>query len=60
MDIAIARPEVLVEEQRRAPRRWDIFLQLNFLIPTIVLLVMVVSRPSSRPRSHPTIHCKRR
>lgn len=42
MDIAIARPEILVEETRR-PRRWDIFLQVNFALPCAVLLFMVVS-----------------
>jgi peptide/nickel transport system permease protein len=42
MDIAIARPEVVVEE-KKAPRRWDIFLQLNFCIPVAVLLLMVTA-----------------
>jgi peptide/nickel transport system permease protein len=42
MDIAIARPELVVEEQRPG-RRWDIFLQLNFCIPATVLLVLVVA-----------------
>jgi peptide/nickel transport system permease protein len=43
MDIAIARPEVLVDETKPSPRRWDIFLQLNFCIPATVLLLLVVS-----------------
>ena len=42
MDVAIGYPEVLVEaDQRRRVRNWDIFLQLNFLLPVIVLVVMV-------------------
>src|SRR5438067_1022230 len=42
MDVVIARPELLVEgaEPRRA-HRFDMFLQLNFLIPAIVLTLMV-------------------
>ena len=43
MDIAIARPEILVEEEPRKGRRWDIFLQLNFAIPVAVVLLMVVA-----------------
>jgi peptide/nickel transport system permease protein len=43
MDIAIARPELVVEEQRRAERRWDIFLQPNFCIPAAVLLLLLVA-----------------
>jgi peptide/nickel transport system permease protein len=45
MDIAVARPEVVVEDGDTRPdrRRWDIFLQLNFCIPAAVLLLMVVS-----------------
>jgi peptide/nickel transport system permease protein len=43
MDIALSRPEILVEETTRKQRRWDIFLQLNFTIPVIVLLLVVIS-----------------
>ncbi len=44
MDIAIARPEILAEEsQPKARRRYDMFLQPNFLIPTIVLLLLLIS-----------------
>src|SRR5918999_5260371 len=44
MDIAIARPEVLVDEDRKRPaRRWDVFLQLNFVIPMVVLLTLFIS-----------------
>jgi peptide/nickel transport system permease protein len=44
MDVAIGRPEILVEggERRRPARRWDVFLQLNFLIPATVLLIMLI------------------
>jgi peptide/nickel transport system permease protein len=43
MDIAVARPELIVEEQHRPARRWDIFLQLNFCLPATVLLLLVVA-----------------
>jgi peptide/nickel transport system permease protein len=44
MDIAIGRPEVLVETgEKRSQRRWDMFLQLNFCLPAAVLLLLVVS-----------------
>src|SRR6267378_5374490 len=44
MDIAIGRPELVVEPaERRSERRWDIFLQLNFCIPATVLLLLVVA-----------------
>src|SRR5262245_53165752 len=43
MDIAISRPEILVEDKTRKPRRWDMFLQLNFTIPAIVLLLVLFS-----------------
>src|SRR6476661_4917224 len=46
MDITVGRPEVVVVEvgeKRQQRRQWDIFLQLNFLIPAIVLLLMVFS-----------------
>jgi len=44
MDVALGRPEVLVDSPgvRRRERRWDIFLQLNFLIPVTVLTVMLL------------------
>src|ERR1700687_525807 len=43
MDIAIARPELVVEGgEAGSGRRWDIFLQLNFCIPAAVLLLLVV------------------
>jgi len=43
MDVALGRPEVLVDvAERRPARRWDIFLQLNFCIPVIVLTIMVL------------------
>src|SRR5689334_16668685 len=42
MDVAIASPEV-VTESARPDRHWDSFLQLNFLIPSIVLAVMVLA-----------------
>jgi peptide/nickel transport system permease protein len=44
MDIAIGRPELVVDvaEQRR-DRRWDSFLKLNFCLPAIVLLLLVVA-----------------
>jgi peptide/nickel transport system permease protein len=43
MDIAIARPELVLEETRPAARRWDIFLQLNFLIPVTVLSLTLIA-----------------
>src|SRR2546430_10636678 len=45
MDIAVARPEVVVEAAERQPdrSRWAIFLQLNFRIPATVLLLLVVA-----------------
>ncbi len=45
MDIAVARPEIVAEvgEERPQGRRWDIFLQLNFALPALVLLLLVVS-----------------
>jgi len=44
MDVALGRPDVRVDSPgvRRRERRWDIFLQLNFLIPVIVLTVMLL------------------
>jgi peptide/nickel transport system permease protein len=42
MDVAIASPEVVVE-QARPDRRWDTLLQLNFLLPVTVLVVMVLA-----------------
>src|SRR5262245_48464887 len=42
MDIAIGRQELVVDEPR-AQRRWDIFLRLNFAIPALVLVLLVVS-----------------
>src|SRR5215472_16963499 len=41
MDIAIARPELVADEVRAERRRWDIFLQLNFCLPALVLVLMV-------------------
>jgi peptide/nickel transport system permease protein len=43
VDIAIARPELLAEEVRPTARRYDIFLQLNFIIPAIVLLLLIAA-----------------
>jgi peptide/nickel transport system permease protein len=43
MDVAIARPEILVDEQPRKVHGWDIFLQLNFCLPTVMLVLMVGS-----------------
>jgi peptide/nickel transport system permease protein len=43
MDIAIGRPDVLVEETRRPERRWDIFIQPTFWIPASVLLMLVAA-----------------
>jgi peptide/nickel transport system permease protein len=44
MDIAIGRPELVLDaEQKRPARDWDIFLQLNFLLPATVLLLLVVA-----------------
>ncbi len=43
MDVAIAyTDEVLVQAaERRKTHQWDIFLQLNFLLPVIILVLMV-------------------
>src|SRR5438477_5794777 len=44
MDIAIARPELIVEGgELSSGRRWDLFLQLNFCIPAAVLFPLVVA-----------------
>src|SRR6266498_383785 len=44
MDIAIGRPELVVEgEVTPTDRRWDLFLQLNFVIPAVVLVVMLLA-----------------
>jgi peptide/nickel transport system permease protein len=45
MDVAVARPEVLVdaETKPRKVRSWDIFLQLNFALPMLVMVVLVIS-----------------
>ena len=42
MDVALASPEV-VADPARPDRHWDSFLQLNFLIPVTVLVVMVLA-----------------
>jgi peptide/nickel transport system permease protein len=43
MDVALGRPEILVEvKERRPARRWDVFLQANFLIPVTVLTIMFI------------------
>jgi peptide/nickel transport system permease protein len=44
MDVAVGLPELVVEaeEKQRPARRWDIFLQLNFLIPALVLSLLVI------------------
>lgn len=43
MDVAVGLPELVVEEvaDRRPARRYDIFLQPNFFLPVVVLVVMV-------------------
>jgi len=43
MDVAVGLPELVAEEVResRPARRWDIFLQPNFLLPALVLVVLV-------------------
>src|ERR1041384_5531498 len=44
MDIAIGRPELVLDaEQKRPARDWDIFLQPNFLLPAIVLVLLLVA-----------------
>jgi len=44
MDIAVSRPEVLVEgTERRPARRWDLLLQLNFCLPLTVLVLLVLA-----------------
>ena len=42
MDVAVGLPELVVDASppRRA-RRWDVFLQANFLIPALVLALML-------------------
>ena len=44
MDVAVGLPELVVdaEDKRRPTRSWDIFLQLNFLIPAVVLSLLVI------------------
>jgi len=43
MDVAVGLPELVAEEVResRPARRWDVFLQPNFLLPALVLVVLV-------------------
>jgi len=43
MDIAVGRAELILEADAKPSgrRRWDVFLQLNFLLPVIVLTLMV-------------------
>jgi len=42
MDVAVGLPELVVDASPSRPaRRWDIFLKPNFLIPTIVLVLMI-------------------
>jgi peptide/nickel transport system permease protein len=44
MDVAIGLPELTLEPQStRPPRRWDMFLQLNFAIPAVVLVILIGS-----------------
>src|SRR5438477_7740255 len=45
MDVAIGSPELILEaeEHKRSDRPWEIFLQLNFLLPVTVLLVTVIA-----------------
>jgi len=43
MDVALGRPEVVVEfKERRPSRSWDIFLQPQFCIPVAVLTIMIL------------------
>jgi peptide/nickel transport system permease protein len=44
MDVAVGLPELVVDadDKRRPTRSWDIFLQLNFLIPAVVLSLLVI------------------
>jgi peptide/nickel transport system permease protein len=45
MDVAVGSPELVLEAEERKPsaHRWDIFLQLNFLLPATVLLLTVIA-----------------
>ena len=46
MDVAVSTPELIVEPEiavRRDARNWDMFLQPNFAIPAVVLLLLVVA-----------------
>src|SRR5918912_1522548 len=45
MDVAIGSPELILDAEERKPasRRWDIFLQLNFLLPVTVLALTVIA-----------------
>lgn len=42
MDVAVGFPGLVVEEQR-SERRWDIFLQLNFLIPAVIFALLIIA-----------------
>jgi len=44
MDVAVGLPELVAEEvgESRPARRWDIFLQANFLLPALVLILLVI------------------
>lgn len=46
MDVAVSTSKLAVESEltlRRPARSWDFFLQLNFTIPALVLLLLVVA-----------------
>jgi len=44
VDVAVGLPELVVDAGASRPaRRWDIFLQANFLIPALVLLLMLAA-----------------
>src|SRR5437660_2060410 len=45
MDVAVGLPELVVEAEakHRPVHGWDIFLQLNFLLPAVMLTLILVS-----------------
>jgi peptide/nickel transport system permease protein len=45
MDVAVGRAELVLEldTPHREHHRWDIFLQLNFLLPALVILLLLIA-----------------
>ena len=42
-DVVVGVPEIAVSEYKPSGRRWDIFLQVTFLLPATVLLLLILA-----------------